>query len=276
MPFFLWSPTNEIQTNGRIMTIGVIGTGAIAAAIVEGLSTDEKTAPEILLSPRNAEIAASLAARFANVSVAASNQAVLDGADMVLIAVRPQVAADVLKDLTFRADHHVVSLMAIIGLDEVKAMVSPAEKVTRVIPLPSTAQRMGPTPVYPPDTDVAALFNSLGVAIEVKTAAEFDALSAATASMASVFTFAETIAQWLAGQGIPYSEARRFVATMMRGLTNTAMLNAESSFAALADEHTTAGGINEQVLRHLKGNGAFDRLSEGLDAVLKRFKDAVG
>lgn len=258
------------------MTIGVIGTGAIAAAIVEGLSTDDKSAPDILLSPRNAEIAASLAARFANVSVAASNQAVLDGSGMVLIAVRPQVAADVLKDLAFSADHHVVSLMAIIGLDEVKAMVSPAERVTRVIPLPSTAQRMGPTPVFPPDKEVAALFNRLGVAIEVETAAEFDALSAATASMASVFTFAETIAHWLAGQGIAYPDARRFVATMMRGLTNTAMLNTEASFAELADEHTTAGGINEQVVMHLKQNGAFDQLSDGLDAVLKRFRDAAG
>jgi pyrroline-5-carboxylate reductase len=46
------------------MTLGFVGTGTIAAAIVEGLCATPDAGP-ILVSPRNADTAADLAARFA-------------------------------------------------------------------------------------------------------------------------------------------------------------------------------------------------------------------
>src|SRR5262249_61737884 len=100
---------------------------------------------------RNADIAAGLAGKFPNVTIAASNQMVLDGSDVVMLAVRPQVAAEVLSELRFRPDHHVVSLMAIITLDKVAEMVAPAGNATRAIPLPIVAERCGPTVIYPGD-----------------------------------------------------------------------------------------------------------------------------
>ena len=78
------------------MTDGVLGVGALGAAIVTGLCEDVDDAPEVLLSPRNAEIAAGLAQRFPTVEVAADNQAVVDGAAVVIVCVRPQVAETVL------------------------------------------------------------------------------------------------------------------------------------------------------------------------------------
>jgi len=56
------------------MAYGVLGVGAIGAAIVTGLCENVDEAPEVLLSPRNAGIAAGLAQRFATVDVAAGNQ----------------------------------------------------------------------------------------------------------------------------------------------------------------------------------------------------------
>ena len=60
------------------MAYGVLGVGAIGAAIVTGLCENVDDAPKILLSPRNAGITAALAQRFATVDVAADNQAVVD------------------------------------------------------------------------------------------------------------------------------------------------------------------------------------------------------
>ena len=62
------------------MTYGVLGVGAIGTAIVTGLCESVNDAPRVLLSPRNAGIAAGLAQRFATVEVMADNQAVVDGA----------------------------------------------------------------------------------------------------------------------------------------------------------------------------------------------------
>jgi hypothetical protein len=128
------------------MRLGFIGTGTIAAAIVEGLSKAEVSSLEIVVSPRNATIAQELEARFANVRVAKSNQTVLDASDLVVLAVRPQVAEEVLRGLRFRRVHHVVSLVATWPIDRVRSMVAPATTVARAAPLPFVANLIGPTP----------------------------------------------------------------------------------------------------------------------------------
>lgn len=257
------------------MRLGFIGTGAITSAIVTGLNAGGVGSDTILVSPRSAGTAAALAAKFSNVKVAASNQAVLDGSDVVMLAVRPQVAAEVLSELAFRPGHHVISLMAITPLNKVAELVAPATRVTRAIPIPIVADRRGPTAIYPPDPVAAEIFNRLGTAVEATSADQFIAFSAATATMAPYFTFAEEIAAWLTRHGVPAADARRYVGTVFQGLGNIAATTQEHSLAALAGEFATRGGINEQVVAHMKARGAFDALSEGLDAVLQRMKAAA-
>ena len=252
------------------MKLGFVGTGAITTAIVTGLSSASAEQHAIRLSPRNAKIASELATRFSNVSVASSNQDVLDSSDIILLAVRPQVAANVLSELRFRPDHHVISLISTFSLASISLLVAPATKVTRAVPLPSVAQRQGPTAIYPPDRLVADLFGSLGTAIEVETANEIDALSTATATIASYLAFADAVASWLTRHGVPDPKARDYVAQMFRGTVNAAVDAPERSLKSLSDEHSTRGGINEQVLTYLVEHGVFQDLSQALDAVLQR------
>ena len=257
------------------MKLGFVGTGAITSAIVTGLNASDAGRDTILVSPRNAQAAAALAAKFPNVAVAASNQAVLDGSDVVMLAVRPQVAVEVLSDLKFRPDHQVISLMAITPLEKVSALVAPASKVVRAIPMPMVADQCGPTVIYPPDPLAAGIFNRLGTAIAVESADQFSAFSTATATMAPYFAFAGEITEWLARHDVPTESARRYVGTVFQGLANIAVDQPQHSFAALASEFATRGGINEQVVAHLKQAGALNALSEALDAVLRRMKVAT-
>ncbi len=232
------------------MRLGFVGTGAITSAIVTGLNAAGIGGDAILVSPRNAETAASLAAKFPSVQVATSNQAVLDGSDVVMLAVRPQVAAEVLSELRFRADHHVISLMAITPLDQVRAMVAPARMVTRAIPLPLVADLCGPTPIFPPDHMAAGIFNRIGTAIEATSAEQFSAFSTATATMSPYFAFAGEIADWLVRHDVPAADARAYVADHVPGPRQHRRPGHEHSFAALAAEFATRGGINEQVVTH--------------------------
>lgn len=124
--------------------IGVLGVGALGAAIVTGLCEDVDDAPEVLLSPRNATIAAGLAERFPTVAVAPDNQAVVDGSPAVILCVRPQIAHDVLSPLRFHADRVVVSAMAGVSVTTLEALVAPATDVARVIPLPGILERLTP------------------------------------------------------------------------------------------------------------------------------------
>src|SRR6185312_9756127 len=120
----------------------------ITAAIVTGLNAAGHGEP-IAVSPRNAQVAADLSRRFANVTVAASNQAVLDACEVAVLAVRPQIVAGVLPELRFRPDHQVISLIAATSLAYLRAATAPAAAVTRAVPMPMVARRQGPTAIYP-------------------------------------------------------------------------------------------------------------------------------
>lgn len=256
------------------MNLGFVGTGAITSAIVTGLNASDAGRDGILVSPRNAEVAAALAARFPNVAVAASNQAVLDGSDVVMLAIRPQVTVEVLSNLEFRPNHQVISLIAITPLERVSTLVAPASKVVRAIPLPMVASRCGPTVIYPPDPMAAEIFNRLGTAVAVESGDQFSAFSTATATIASHFAFASEITEWLARHDVPRDAAYGYVATVFQGLANMAVSQPQQSFTMLSGEFATGGGTNEQVLAHLKNTGALAAVSDALDAVLQRMRAA--
>src|SRR6185437_13271672 len=178
------------QQSLTTMRIGFIGTGTITSAIVSGLNAPDSTTFTFLLSPRNAGVATTLASAFDNVTVAASNQAVLDGCDIIILAVRPQVAIDVLESLHFRPDHHVISLIALFSIERVQALVAPATRVVRAIPLPMVATRDGVTALYPDDSTARGIFSQLGSTIALESPEHFNAFSTATATMAPYFAFA--------------------------------------------------------------------------------------
>ena len=218
------------------MRISFIGTGTITSAVVSGLNALDSTTFTFLLSPRNAGVGAALASAFDNITVAASNQAVLDGCDVVMLAVRPQVAVDVIELLHFRPDHHVISLIALISLERVQALVAPATRVVRAIPLPMVATRAGMTALYPDDSTARAIFTQLGSTIVLESSEHFNAFSAATATMAPYFAFAGEVTEWLTRRGVPSATARSYIAGVFHGLATVAANPSAQPFPALAEK----------------------------------------
>lgn len=252
------------------MKLGFIGTGALTRAIVIGLETAGGDSASVLLSPRNEQIAAGLTARYPNVSVAPDNQAVVDNSDIVMLAVRPQVADDVLSRLRFRPGHHVVSLIATLSREDISALSAPAQHVTQALPMPMIAHHQGATIIYPPDPDTVALFAGLGKVVEVEHSDEFDALSAVTATYAAYFKYLDTIHHWLKDRGVADATGRDYIAALFAALANAPETAPDAGFADLAKEYATRGGINEQLLRELTDRDVFDVLSESLDGVHRR------
>lgn len=253
------------------MRLGFLGTGAITSAMVTGLSA-ASSEYAMVLSPRNGVIAADLARRFPNVAMASSNQAVVDACETVVIAVRPQIAEEILKELRFTGGQNVISVVSGFPVARLAGLVAPAAKITRVVPLPSAARRKSPTAIYPRDGLTVELFALLGTAFAVDTEREFDALCTVTATMATYFAFAGGVAGWLTQEGIAAQEARDYVARIFLGLAETAVEERGSSFEQLAADHATRGGTNEQVLTYLRGHGVFERIDEALDGVMRRVR----
>jgi pyrroline-5-carboxylate reductase len=250
-------------------TYGILGVGAIASAIVTGLCEGVAEPPPVVLSPRNAERAAGLAARLPSVRVATDNQAVVDAGDVVVVCLLPADAAEVLAGLRFRADHAVVSAVAGLPVADLADLVAPAHDVARSIPLPAVAARQGVTPVHPATPAVTGLFDRLGRSLVVDDETAYESVAAASATVAAYFRYLGTIAGWLAGRGIPEGEARRYVASTFAALSGE-LDPPEADFAALARAHITPGGLNEQFARDLDAAGVYDQVRAGLDAVLAR------
>jgi pyrroline-5-carboxylate reductase len=251
------------------MRLGFIGCGTITAAIVTGLNSSGH-GEAIVVSPRNAEVAAGLARRFSNVTVATANQAVLDASEVTVLAVRPQILAAVLPELRFRPDHQIISLVPMTSLAHLRAATAPAAAVTRAVPLPMVARRQGPTAILAATPVARRLFDALGSTIEVSEETCFDAFTAATALMATYLRFVATAAQWLGGEGVAPDQADRYVRQLFWGLAGTAIATPQRSLGELVEEHQTRGGLNEQVRTHLEGEGMFTEVANALDAVLAR------
>ncbi len=250
-------------------TYGILGVGSIATAVVTGLCDGVAEAPPVVLSPRNAERAAGLAAHLPSVRVAPDNQAVVDASDVVVICLLPADAGDVLAGLDFRADQAVVSAVAGLAVVQLAELVAPATEIARSIPLPAVATRESVTPVHPATSAVTGLFDRLGGSLVVDDETAYESVAAASATVAAHFRYLGTIADWLVGRGIPGAEARRYVADTFAALSGE-LLSPEADFSAMARAHTTPGGLNEQFARGLGEAGVYDAVRAGLDAVLAR------
>jgi len=71
--------------------------------------------------------------------------------------------------------------------------------------------------------------------------------------------------------GLPDQAAREYVARMFCGLSCAVADAPDESLQSLVKAHATAGGINEQFLKHIAGSGLLSAISDGLTAVMKRF-----
>jgi pyrroline-5-carboxylate reductase len=252
-----------------VTSYGVIGVGSIATAIVTGLCDGVVEPPQVVLSPRNAERAAELAARLPTVRVATDNQQVVDDSDVVVVCLLPTHAAEVLAGVRFRADHAVVSAIAGFPVAQLAGLVTPATDIARSIPLPAVTTRGSVTPLYPATQAATALYDRLGSSIEIADELAYESVAAASATVAAYFRYLGTIADWLSGRGIPTAAARRYVAATFAALSGE--LNSPGvDFATLAQAHTTPGGLNEQFARDLDAAGTYDAVKVGLDAVLAR------
>ncbi|MBP2239188.1 pyrroline-5-carboxylate reductase [Sinorhizobium kostiense] len=254
------------------MRIGFVGTGAITEAMVTGIVGSGLEVAEIVISPRNAEIAARLASWFPAVRIAADNQEVLDAADVLLLAVRPQVAEEVITALSFREGQTIVSVIAATDRSKLLTWIGEDVQLTQAIPLPFVADRQGVTAIFPPNAEIAAIFDALGSAVECETKDEYDLLAVASALMGTYFGILDRAAGWLAEKGMAKAKARAYLAPLFASLAQRAAKADQTALDALRREFSTPGGLNEQVFEDFDRGGGSRALTDALERVLARVK----
>jgi len=156
------------------ISLGLLGTGKIGSAVMHGYCTPNGTSQwqpkHVYISPRGAEKARALHAKFPQqVTIATTNQGVIDNANVVFIGLLPDIAREELPKLHFPAHVTVVSMMATIPYQELLSLVKlPSEMVVRTIPLPSSSKRSGPILAYPQNDVVYELLAHIGTPVMVQ------------------------------------------------------------------------------------------------------------
>lgn len=253
------------------MRLGFIGTGTITSALVTGLCTTIHMHASILVSPRNGEKAKALAQKFDRVNIGSTNQDVLDKSDIIILAVLPQHKEKILNTIKFKENHGVVSLLAGTSVSEVAQLVSPAQIVTRVVPLPCAAKHIGPIAMYPQDAVVREIFDPLGTVIAVDQEQQLDSLMIITALMAPYYALLETIVRWAIDAGVDRKAASDYVASMFGALSTMAAALEDGELSRLVAESMTPGGLNELALNTINENHGFESIGRALKSVQKRF-----
>ena len=252
---------------------GVLGVGAIASAIVTGLCEGLAQPPAILLSPRNADNAADLAARFESVSVAADNQAVVDAAALVIVAI-PRAHADALAELTWRPDQVVVSATSGVPLHRLRELVAPVDLVARAVPMPAVATRSSRTPVHPPLAPVLEVFDRLGGTMPIDDGDEFEAIFTAMGTVAPFLEYLRILSDFLVGHGLPVQDARQVVADTYTGLLEQLSAHESPDFEEMVKEHAPPGGGNDQLTSLMREEGVFDAMTNAVEEVHRRLTGA--
>ncbi len=209
---------------------------------------------------------------FPIVRVGRDNQDVVDSADIVFLAVRPQIAEEVVKALKFREHQQVASFIATVPIESLTSWIGVPVTITRTIPLPFVAELRGATAIYPLNDEIADLFSSLGASVQANDLKQYNLFSAASSLMATYFGLLETSARWLEAEGMPYDQASIYLKGLFGGLCHATDASNEQSFEEMASEFSTNGGLNEQVFAEFKENGGTKALTLALDSVLKRIE----
>lgn len=249
--------------------VGILGVGHLAGYLVEGLT---RTRPEleVVLSPRNVDRSAQLAAQY-GASIASDNQAVCDAADVVLVTTRPGDVEGACRALTFRASQTVISTAAGVPLSVLASAVAPAAAV-RAMPLTCSAIGRSPTLLLPDDPEARAIFELLGTVHSMDDEAQFTSASTIGAYYGWIYALMDDVIAWCASVGVPAPSARDLVLETTRGAAEMGLRHPDQKLSNLLESLATPGGITRQGLETLEREGSLEAWIEALEEILQRLR----
>ena len=252
------------------MKLGFIGTGKISSSVVNGICTSRISFQKILISPRNRNISRKLKKRFKKVSIAKTNQEIVDKCNWVFLAVTPKVGNKILPKLNFRSNQKIISFISTINLAQLKKIVKKKSKIVRAIPLPPISLGKGPVPIFPPDKQVRNFFNKIGTTVEIRSEKSSKNFWSTSGMMAPFYEILKVLSDWLVKKGIKRNEAQKYITSLFVALSEDSVMNSKKHLKYLVAESQTPRGLNEQGVKELRKTGFYKSTEKTLNSILKR------
>lgn len=255
------------------LRLGVIGAGNMGEAILRGFLTSGYAADtETALFDLDVEKCRALEKEF-GVTVAASLEALIDGSDILLVAVKPNVCTYLFAEQFERfADKAVVSIAAGWGGERLKNALPKTVRILRV--MPNTPAMIGQGMIVFESGDsltederafAKTLFGAVGDVISVEPKL-MDAVTAVSGSgPAYVYLFIEALADGGVKAGLPRQIALKLAAQTVKG---AAMMVSETGVhpGELKDRVCSPGGTTIEAVAVLEQKGLRAAVIAAVDA----------
>jgi pyrroline-5-carboxylate reductase len=258
--------------------IAFIGAGAMAEAVLKGLIAKTLVPPANLIAADvRPERGQDLVQRY-GIRFTADNRSAVEGADIVVLAVKPQTLPDVLPDLSGRVppDALVLSIVAGAKLDR---LCEGLAHLAVVRSMPNTPAQVGQgmtvwtaSPAVTEDqrARAAELLGALGVQVYAAEERFLDAATAVSGSgPAYVFLFMEALVDAGIELGFAPDVARRLVMQTLKGAAEYAIAS-PLELAQLRQQVTSPGGTTAAALRSFEADGFRDTVRRAVRAAYER------
>lgn len=260
-------------------TIAFIGAGNMASAIIGGMLENGYSADNIWVSAPDDDHLQTIRNRF-GVSVTTDNRHCAQQADIIVLAVKPQVMRAVCQDIAPVVQNTrplMVSIAAGLESATLDKWLGGGLPVVRVMPNTPSLVGKGAAGLYATDevgTDqrdaVTAIFESIGVAVWVDNEDLLDSVTALSGSgPAYFFLILEALEEAAISNGLDASTARQLAIQTMAGAAEMAARGPDEP-AQLKRNVMSPGGTTEQAIKTFEEGGLRELVQKAGEAALKR------
>jgi pyrroline-5-carboxylate reductase len=261
--------------------IGIIGAGKIGSAIARGIIRAGLVAKDQVMASDVSDPLRQTIAKELGIKVTPDNGKVCDLADIVILAVKPQIVDSVLKESARKVGKAklLVSVAAGVPVSRLEASLAQGARVVRVMPnIPcvvgagAAGYAAGEHATAKDMETVGLLLNSFGVAMPVEEK-YLDAVTGLSGSgPAYVFLFIEALADGGVQAGLSRDVALKLAVQTVYGSARMA-LESSKHLGELKDEVTSPGGTTIAGLYALEQRGFRGTVMEAVASATRRSQE---
>ncbi|MGP4118892.1 pyrroline-5-carboxylate reductase [Psychrobacter aquimaris] len=259
--------------------ISFIGGGNMAQALISGLVSCGVKPSLITVADPSSEAREQLAAKGLNtVDPTADAKAAVIDADIVVLAVKPQVMKAVVSSFADALDKQlVISVAAGLSTELLSDMLGGYNNIVRAMPNTPAMIQMGATGLYGTDNISAeqkqlatAVMEASGLVMWVDNEEHMHAVTAVSGSApAYMFYFIESMVDGAVALGLDKEQASALAMQTMLGAAKMAM-NSEDAPAELRRKVTSPNGTTQAAVESMQANDIGRQIAEAMQACYDR------
>ena len=259
--------------------ISFIGGGNMAQALISGLVSCGVKPSLITVADPSSEAREQLAAKGLNtVDPTADAKAAVIDADIVVLAVKPQVMKAVVSSFADVLDKQlVISVAAGLSTELLSDMLGGYDNIVRAMPNTPAMIQMGATGLYGTDNISAeqkqlatAVMEASGLVMWVDNEEHMHAVTAVSGSApAYMFYFIEAMVDGAVALGLDKEQASALAMQTMLGAAKMAM-NSEDAPAELRRKVTSPNGTTQAAVESMQANDIGRQIGEAMQACYDR------